>query len=137
MYPLARVASRSRQTGKVSERYMLIKEPHCLGFEQDRQQTLADWIASQELQIFNEMNDLLMEIISLKNRLQPDPLNINQRQFFRLGLYDLDAFRKFIAKEKNRETFKIESDQLDAFNDDTFLLKFSYEWIKTVLFKKA
>jgi hypothetical protein len=26
---------------------------------------------------------------------------------------------------------------LDTFNDDTILLKFSYEWMKTVLFKEA
>jgi uncharacterized protein len=50
---------------------MLLKEPHCKGFQTGNHQSVKEWIENQGLMIYNEMNDLLMEIISLKNITMP------------------------------------------------------------------
>ncbi|QTA89843.1 Putative zinc- or iron-chelating domain-containing protein [Desulfonema magnum] len=128
-YPLARLASRSRETGKITEQYVLLKESHCLGFEQEQTWTVREWVKNQDIEIYNEMNDLLMEVISLKNRLHPAPLDIKARHFFHMACYDLDAFRSQL------DNFNLDADTLEAAKkDDTELLKLGMQWIKKTLF---
>ena len=134
MYPLARVLSRSREDNTITERFVLINEPHCLGKHQGRALSVAQWIAEQGLSVYNEMNDLMMEIISLKNRRQPEPLDIRQRCLFRIALYDLDRFRAYLNHPKNLENQKTGPGKPKSTTDDTALLKFGFIWIKAVLF---
>lgn len=130
-YPLARVASRSRETGKITEQYVLIKESHCLGFHQDKVWTAQEWIKDQGVEIYNEMNDLLIELISLKNRFHPGPLDIKSKHFFHTACYDLDAFKN------NTDNLNIDADTLAIIkSDETELLKFSIQWIKQMLFSE-
>ena len=70
-YPLVRALSRSRQTGEITEQFMVLQEAHCLGFREHGKQTVRQWIDDQEIAIYNEINDKLMQIISLKNQLMP------------------------------------------------------------------
>ena len=66
-YPLVRAISRCRETGKITERFALLKEPHCSGFKETNDQTVLQWINDQEIAVYNDINDRLMEIISVKN----------------------------------------------------------------------
>ena len=140
MYPLARAISRSRETGKITEHFALIKEPHCRGFEQEttqtvRHQTVRQWIENQKIAVYNEMNDLLMEIISLKNHTRPGPLDMKSSHFFHITLYDLDKFRPNIFEKGLLDHLHLDSDTLDAVkNDDVELLKLGHKWIKQILF---
>jgi Fe-S-cluster containining protein len=128
-YPLARLASRSRETGKITEQYVLLKEPHCLGFQEGGLRSVRSWVTDQGLAIYNEMNDLLMEIISLKNQLHPAPLDIKSRHIFHMACYDLDAFRNQL------DTLDAASETLEAArHDDTALLKLGLAWLKKMLF---
>ena len=134
-YPLARIVSRSRETGRTNERYLLLQESHCRGFEQKQTQTVREWIKSQELAIYNQMNDMMMEIISLKNRLMPDQLDIKVSLAFRTACYDLDKFRTDIFEKGFLDDLDLDPDTLEtAKNDDLVLLKVGLEWIKQRLF---
>lgn len=136
IYPMVRMAGRSPETGELIEGYGLIREEHCAGFRDGPEWTAEKWVEDQELAVYNEMNDRLMEIVTLKNR-RPGPLDAPARQIFRLAAYDLDAFR---------ET-KLESGELDgefdaealaeAREDDTALLRLSLEWLKRRLFDES
>ena len=134
MYPLARAISRSRETGKVTEHFALIKESHCRGFEQETTQTVRQWIENQKIFEYNEMNDLLMEIISLKNHTRPGPLNMKSSHSFHIALYDLDRFRPHIFEKGLLNDFHLDSDILEAVKkDDVELLKLGHRWIKQIL----
>jgi len=136
-YPLVRIASRSRETGKIIEQYMLLKEPHCLGFNQEQIQTVEEWVEDQGIRIYNQMNDMLMEIISLKNRLVPGQLDIKASFIFHMACYDLDKFRSHIFEKGILDDQNLDSGTLDAVkNDDVELLKLGYKWIKHKLFGK-
>jgi len=129
------MASRSRETGTIAEQYFLLKEPHCLGFKNGRIRTVREWIEDQEIFIYNQMNDLMMEIISLKNRLIPGSLDIKSRLMFHMACYDLDNFRSHIFDKKILDDRDIDSGTLDAVkNDDVELLKLGFQWIKDTLF---
>jgi Fe-S-cluster containining protein len=135
MYPLARVVSRSRETGKITEHYMMLKEPHCLGLNQEKTQTVRKWIEDQGIAVYNEANDIIMEIISLKNRLMPGQLDLKLRHLFIMACYDLDSFRFHIFEKGLLDDFILDSDPLDAIEkDDLELLKVGYKWIKHMLF---
>ncbi len=136
-YPLARLASRSRDTGEITEYYALIEESHCKGFLQNRTQTVLQWIENQGIAEYNEMNDLLMEIIGLKNRLMPEPLDMKQKHLFHIVCYDLDRFRTLIFEKGFMDDEKLDSETLDRIKtSDEALLKLGLNWIKKALFNQ-
>ena len=98
IYPLARAISRTRETGEITEHFARLKESHCLGHEQKKTQTVREWVEKQGLVPYNEQNDRLLEIISIKNRLKPGPLDLAFGRMFHLALYDLDTFRRKILR---------------------------------------
>ncbi len=134
IYPLARVVSRSRETGEVTMQYMLIKESHCLGSNQEKKWTIRQWEEGQGLEVYNEMNDLLMEIISLKNRLMPGRIDVKSEHFFYMACYNLDTFRLNIFEKGILNDLNLDIDTLDAVrNDDVALLKLGLKWAKEIL----
>ena len=137
IYPLARALSRNRETGNISEHFAMLKEPHCLGHEQQTTQTVREWVEKQGLTPYNEQNDRLIDIISLKNRLKPGPLDLAFARRFHLALYDLDTFRTKIFEEGILLDFDVESALLTrAEQEDTSLLQIGYAWIKSGLLRR-
>lgn len=135
MYPLARAISRSRETGEITEHYMLIKEPHCHGFNRGKALTVREWTNNQDIAVYNKMNDMLMEIISLKNRFKPGPLDMKSMHLFHMACYDLDRFRTHIFEKGLLDDFGLKSDILDGIkNDDAELLKLGFRSLKQFLF---
>lgn len=141
IYPVARAITRSRETGRIEEHFALLKEPHCLGHAQDTRQTVREWVAGQELAVYNEFNDMLMEIITLKNQQGPEPLDMKSRLAFHMALYDLDRFRVQVFEKDLLGNLELESVGLDADvleqarEDDLALLRIGHAWVKTALFK--
>jgi hypothetical protein len=135
-YPLVRAISRCRETGKITEGFALLKEPHCLGFNEPQKQSVRQWIQAQEIETYNHINDKLMEIISLKSQVLPGPLDLNSRHLVYLALYDLDNFRTHIFKNGLCGDFEVNPKKLEtARTDDTALLEVGMEWVRQVVFK--
>jgi len=135
-YPLARVAGRSRETGAITERYLLMKEPHCRGFEQEHQQTAGQWVENQGLAPYNVMNDRLMAIISAKNRLDPGrPLDLAAGNIFYTGCYDLDRFATEIVAGGQLAEAKMDPGLVAAAqNDEEKMLVLALDWVQQALF---
>ena len=134
-YPLMRAVTRSRSTGETTAQFMVVKESHCRGFEDCKTRTLKQWMHDQGVVIYNENNDKLMQIISLKNRLIPGPLDLESRHLFHIALYDLDNFRSQIQNNGLLDNFPINSRVMDAaLKTDAALLDLAMHWIKRVLF---
>ena len=136
-YPLVRFLTHSRKTDHNTEQYLLIKEPHCQGFKQEQTHTIRNWIKEQGIEIYNKMNDLLMEVISLKNRFMPGRLSIKSEQFFHMACYDLDTFRYHIFNKGILDNLDIDPETLDNVKkDDIELLKTGFKSVKMTLFGK-
>jgi len=134
-YPLMRAVFRSRSTGEMTAQFMVLRESHCLGFEEGKTRTLRQWIGEQGLADYNENNDKLMQIISLKNRLIQGPLDIKSSHLFNTALYDLDNFRLQIQNSGLLDNFQVNSRIMDAaLKSDIALLDLGMKWIKRVLF---
>ena len=135
-YPLMRGVARSRQTGEIREQFMLLKEPHCRGFEKTRQQTVQQWIDEQGIRIHYEITDKLMQIISLKNRRMPGMLDIKARHLFFTAIYDLDSFRSQIIANGLLDNMHVDASLVNNAleGDDVALLEVGMRWIRRVLF---
>jgi uncharacterized protein len=134
-YPVARAVSRNRQTGIFTEHFMLLKEPHCKGFQTGNHQSVKEWIENQGLLIYNEMNDLMMEFISLKNQIMHGPLDLKSRHFFHMACYDIDSFRDKVFNKGLLDPANYNEVLLsEAKQDDAALLKISLAWIQKMIF---
>ena len=134
-YPLARMLARSRETGQIDIQYGLLVEPHCQGHDQNRKQTVHEWITSQDVGIYNEINDRMIDIISVKNRLLPGPLDAASRSIFHMACYDLDTFRPYLENNYTSRQLNLNPESWQAIlEDDVELLKFGLIWVKQALF---
>ena len=138
VYPIARAVVRDRLTGKLTEHFMLLKEPHCKGFQTGNRQSVKEWIEDQGLTVYNEMNDLMMEIISLKNQTLPGPLDLKSRHLFHMACYDIDSFREKIYEKGLLNPTNFDEDLLAAAGkNDEALLKISLAWIQKNIFNQS
>lgn len=133
-YPLARMISKSRETGEITERYALIKESHCQGHCAKKSQTVSQWNIRQNIDKYNRMNDPMMEIISIKNSLNIKTLDEKTGYFFYTACYDLDNFRKNAVDNGLLDIFNINRKDVLLLEDEKLLL-LAYNWVVNVLFK--
>ena len=134
-YPLARGVSRKRNSGRLTEYWALIREPHCLGFNNGQRHTVNQWVEDQQIATHNRMNDMMLELISLKKRFRPGPLKPSEKNRVFTALYDLDAFRRVLFEGNNTFATRTDTDTLDRPNTgDLDLLLVAMEWVlKNVL----
>lgn len=130
IYPLARAVACVRSSGRLEEHFALLREPHCQGFAQPQQQTAKQWIADQEVGIYNQYNDMLMEIISRKNRQRPGLLTLRERHLCRLALYDLDGFRAYLQSRAPGA----DRPPPGVLEEDAELLAFGHRWLSRTVF---
>ncbi len=134
-YPLVRLASRDRNTGVKTERYFLLAESHCQGFEHGTDWTAEAWVRNQGLESFNQFNDLFMELIGAKTATGPGPLDLKGQQVFRLACYDLDRFKERLEQGTLAACGDIEEEILSKVQaDEAQLLHFAIKWVAHVLF---
>ncbi|MFZ7126083.1 MAG: YkgJ family cysteine cluster protein [Desulfobacterales bacterium] len=136
IYPVARAIRRCRRTGAVTEHFALLREPHCRGFEQEKTQSVREWIQRQDMEVYNRFNDLLLDIIQLKNQRLPGPLDLRFRSAFHLGLYDPDAFRDHLDRNGFPESLNTSpSDSEAILSDELERLRFGHRWVRWSLFE--
>jgi Fe-S-cluster containining protein len=133
-YPLGRMAVRKPDRQGCREFYILIQEAHCLGFAQPRQWTVRQWKKDQQLDIYNEMNDLMLDILSLK-RSRGTELGTEENELFYMACYDLDGFRDLTFEKKLWASAAVSEGLVEAIReDDVALMRFAIEWIKGMVF---
>jgi Fe-S-cluster containining protein len=135
IYPLARALQRSRRDGGLREHFVLIQESHCRGFETSRPITVRRWIASQELEAYHKFNDMMLELIALKNQLRPGPLSGEHRQLAEMAFYDLDTVEQKARAGLLPATGYAHLTPLPDHRHEAWLA-WSLAWIGQVLFGK-
>lgn len=116
------------------EFYFYVREEHCKGFEEEAQWTVESWRADQGVDNYDEMN-LEWKTMMLRRGADGGPVTDDRgNRLFHMVMYDLDQFRRFVFKSRFRQLFQIDEDTLEKiWDDDEELLKFGYQYLKTVL----
>ncbi|MBE0582800.1 MAG: YkgJ family cysteine cluster protein, partial [Desulfofustis sp.] len=129
MYPLGRATVKNGT--EIDEHFVLLHEPHCLGFHQQQITTAAGYLQSQELAPYNRFNDRLAEITQHDRIKQGLRLSDNQCRAFILALFDLDSFRSgLLAGEIAGEPIG----ETSLLHDDEALLDYGLRWLARLLF---
>ena len=136
-YPLG-VASLSHKAGADDDDFFfLIKEPHCRGFEENKEWCVEDWRKDQEVTNRDEINAGWADLVVRKRSF---PANVKlaepSKKMFFLASYNMDKFREFVLNSSFLDRYDIPEETLSQIKDDEIaLLTFAVSWLKWVLFK--
>ena len=132
-YPVGRGSSMTKNK-KVVAKYVLLKEPHCHGFESSQNQTIDEWEEDQQIKLYNHYNDLLMAINQHPKIKTGQRLSQDQANLYINTLYDIDQFRSNIVAQNlsDNELYGFNPDEIK--NDQTILLNYAIEWLARKLF---
>lgn len=138
-YPLGRGARLAREG--VSERFFVVREDHCRGFEKGACRTPAQWFANQGLLKYNLFNNRYMRLMSMA-RATGRPLAGPMRSTAALCLYQLDVFRDLPEKMKLLENSGMSAERLarlkaEAESSEEKCLEFAFCWLEMAIFGRA
>jgi len=139
-YPIERAVGREAARGHSEEFYFMTDHPYCLGHNEEREFTTKTWIRNQRLLDYNAMNELWVEIDSLfsSNPWRGEGAGGEKQQIAFMVCYNIDGFRRFVNKNQLIKKFAIAKDfKMRIAREDEELLKFGFEWLKTILAGKS
>lgn len=132
-YPVGRGASMAKNK-QVVAKYVLMKEPHCHGFDSSQNQTIDEWEEDQQIKLYNRFNDELMVLSQHPKIKTGQRLSQEQADQYVNTLYDIDRFREIIANNHPSEVDLLGFSLNDLLNDDTILLSYAIQWFAKKLF---
>jgi hypothetical protein len=138
LYPLGRATARPQAsiTG-ITEKFFLVRESHCLGFNEKRSWTPAEWIKHEELEAYLEVNDPWQQVVAQLSLTHHDENSEKKKNMFFMASYNLDRFRIFIFKSSFLKRFTVEeTTKKEIYQNDEALLLFAIEWIKVAFIGK-
>ncbi len=133
-YPLGRGAVSG--TGDViEEHYVLMRESHCRGFTEKKEQNITTYSKEQGLEVYNRFNDRVASILqhsSIRNGFIPSK---DQTDLFTLALYNIDSFREKLFSEEI-VSIQLGDTEKKSLQDDERLLDFAITWLYRELYSK-
>jgi hypothetical protein len=136
-YPLGATTMRPKDSSQVEEFYFVVKEPHCLGHDEPRTQTVAAYRCDQGVEMHDEMTREWRDIVLKKRSSGPTVGRPSDRSFdlFFVASYDLDSFRDFVGGASFLDCYELPPGQLEKLQtDDIELMRFAHRFLKQSLF---
>ena len=119
--------------------YFFVNEPHCLGFEEDKEWTIREWRKDQGVDIHDEINAGWTDLVVRKRSFPPNiKLTEESKKMFFLVSYNIDTFRQFVFESSFLDRYDIDAETLGKIKEDEIaLLEFGLKWLRDVLFKEG
>ena len=137
MYPLGMAAQKDTEDGWRGERfYFLLQEHGCMGFDEQKEWKVSEWMENQGLDEYDEWGEAFKEL-TLNEFFDDDDAELPPEKMHMLftACYDLDKFREFVFESTLLQRFEIDEDFVDEMRlDDEALLRFAYLWLRFSLF---
>lgn len=136
-YPLG-VASLSHKEGADGEGfYFFVNEPHCLGFEEEKEWSVTEWRKDQGVDIHDDINAGWTDLV-VRKRSFPKNVRLTEqsKKMFFTTSYDIDQFREFVFNSSFLSLYDIDDAEIEKLRtDETALLMFGFKWMKWVFYK--
>jgi len=134
MYPLG-MAEPKGPNAAANRFYFLVEEKLCQGHGAGREHSVREWIESQQLEAFDQMQAPFLELMSHPGWDGPEPLSQQQLDMYFMSLYDLDRFRRFVMDTRFLDLFEVDETRIEAIaTDDEDLLELAIDWLTFSLF---
>lgn len=131
-YPLGRAVMR-QENGTMEEHFVLMKEDHCLGFQEPSSQNALMYSRDQELLTYNRFNDAVATILqhdSIRKGFIPSAKQID---LFILALYNIDSFSE-LAQNDQLDAVVLTPAEKNRLLQDEELFLFAVDWLSRQLF---
>jgi uncharacterized protein len=138
-YPLGVGSMQHKEGADDDGFFFFINEPHCKGFEEECQWTVAEWRQDQAVEERDAVNAEWTDLV-VRKRSFPASIKLTEKakQIFFMVSYNLDEFRRFVFESTFLERMPVDdATQEQLKTDDVALLKFGVNWLKNLLFKKS
>lgn len=135
-YPVGQgiMINRSGKDSLKKDFYFFIRDPNCLGYQEDKEWTIETWRIDQGADIYDEMNSEWKEIQLRRDRLGQPKLDPKKQSLIYMVSYDMDRFRKFVFESKFLDLFDIDKEDMEKIrNDEIALMKFGFKYLKYIL----
>jgi len=136
-YPLG-VASLSHKEGADDQDFFFfVHEPHCLGFEEEKEWSVKEWREDQGVDFQDEINADWTDLVVRKRSFPANvKLTEQSKQMFFMVSYNSDKFKKFVFESSFLDRYEVDDETLKTIKEDEVeLLKFGLKWLKGVLFQ--
>jgi Fe-S-cluster containining protein len=135
LYPLGRAATLLKREGDARDKFFLVRESHCLGFEAEREWTISGWIDHEEIREYNAKNDPWLDIVMSDKGLGDQRELARKHQMFFMASYNLDRFRDFLFGTRFFEVFDVPRPLIRQLaEDEPVLMTFGFEWLRFSLY---
>jgi hypothetical protein len=116
------------------EFYFFVKEPHCKGFEEQAEWTIASWKDDQEITLYDAMNREWKELLMRRNLPGQPELDERKKNQFLMASYDLDTFRKYVFESRFLQVFDIPKEEIDEMQrSEEALMNLGFRYLKFIL----
>lgn len=134
-YPLEPAVS--RQPGHEGETvFFIVRHPYCEGHETQHRQTVAEWIADQQMAPYLEMNAdwAAVDGIFRQNPWGDKGLESPALKMAFMACFNVDRFREFVFNSSFLDRFDVPEDRLAAIRaEDRELMRFGFDWVRFML----
>jgi hypothetical protein len=137
-YPLGKAFFKKLDITKnlTEENYFFVREPHCKGFEKDKEWTVEEWRKDQGVDLYDDINRGWIELLFPK-KFKAEKLDDKKSKAFYMACYDIDTFRRFVFESRFLNVFEIPNYTLTKIkNDEVELLSFAFDYMKFLLMIK-
>ena len=130
IYPLQ--PESNKITEKVEKQYYSIMDvSFCRGLTQDKTSTVKNWLESQGVGIYHEMETFFKKIMSNSQLISTKITNKKIQDMFYMACYDLDRFRRFVFESSFLDVYNVDAKVLEKIQeDDIELYKLAMQWLE-------
>ncbi len=138
-YPLGMASLMHKEGADDEGFFFFVHEPHCLGFEEDKEWSVAEWREDQGVTQRDAINAGWADLVVRKRSFPPNIKWTEQtKQMFFLASYNIDKFREFVFGSSFLDRYEIDEPTQDRIKeDDVALLQFGIDWLRWLLFKQG
>ncbi len=142
-YPLGLGAYKMKGHETREDMYFLVKEDHCKGHFEDKEQSVDAFRREQGVEPYDLLNerwiDILMKMASWRSLGGPMGKDVSKqtKKMFYMVSTDVDAFRRFVFETKFLDTYEIDDDMVEAVRSkDEAVLQLGFDWLRNVMFNE-
>jgi Fe-S-cluster containining protein len=135
-YPLERAVARRGDENGRKVLFFIMRHSYCLGHKESREWTVMGWIQDQEMDLYNKMNDLWVDIDSIfrANPWGSQGIDSPALKMAFMACFNIDLFKKFIFESSFLSRFDLPGEKIEKLKrSDVELMKFGFDWIKFFL----
>lgn len=136
-YPVGLMSQRLEGEKTDSQAYILVKEDHCLGHQEDNRMTVAEYRKDQGVIEYDDLARGWRQLLLKKMSSGPTVGKPSQQSLslFFMACYNMDKFREFVNSDSFQNMFDLDQDLLATINeDDVGLLQFGFRFLGQVLY---